>query len=101
VPVVDLVFAQDQTRLLHHALAVEDAVVFAQVQIRGPGFEHHVISGQATVGLVQAELEHVAVEVAQGSVFAHQLNRHQLALHGFELDAGIVAQDVNVELKVA
>ncbi|MNT33288.1 hypothetical protein D3C72_1692100 [compost metagenome] len=95
------VVIEDLVRQRRHRQAMEGDVVLPQVQVRQPRFQHHFIIREAAVRAQEAELEDIAIEVAQGAVFAHQFDGHHFAHHFVEDDGGVVGQHFHHIGKVA
>jgi hypothetical protein len=86
------VVGENVARLVVQRSVVEQVVVLAQAEKVEPRSEPGLVIRQAAIDLGQTEAEHAAGEVAQRAVAAHQLDAQQLALQGFQFDAGIVRQ---------
>ena len=83
------------------AFVMERDAVLAQFGKAKPGAEYHLVEGEAAVCFNQAKLLHIAVEVAQRAVGAHQRNRDHLRHDRLERNIGVVGQEFEVDAKVA
>ena len=101
LPVALLVVRKRGFGQLHHTLAVKRDVVLAQPGKRQPRLQQHAVPGKTAIGAQQAELAHIAVEIAQAAVVAHHADAHHAPHHGAQGDMGVVGQQFHLEAKVA